>query len=201
MADNNFNASFSYEQYKQWADDSKQAPLPRRNIDLGGKLVEVFALPGYEKHPGRYIYSATSTAIAAEKDESSFRRFMRSKSPFALPYKDFDLRRFFIEESDLPISGCLSQMAFGYWLHQATKGNLVAAKLIVPLGSTSLDLLADTQFGIDRVNNEYERLIRERLFTQEAVEYKTHFFPNYYRELYRIFQKTKRKRGKPPISL
>ncbi len=197
--DSSKNLGFTQEQYQQWAIESKASPLPRRAIALGDKTVEVFALPKFEKHVGRYVYSGTSAAIAAEKDESSFRRFLRSKSSIALPHKDFPLRRFSVQLSDLPITGYLSPMVSDYWLYQLSKGNLSVAPMLSALSSTSLDLLADTEFGVDRKATEYERLIRDRLFTIEAVEYNLHFYPAYYHELYRIFQLKPVKNGKPGI--
>lgn len=195
----NYKLSFSYEQYLQWSVESKQAPLPRKYIELGAKTVEVFALPGYEKQAGRYIYSGTSATEATCKPRNALLQFLRSKSPLALPYKDFNLLQFAVDGSDIPIAGYPSTIVFSYWLHQLSKGNLEIADTLNALGSTSLDLLADSVFGIDRKIAEFERLIQQRLFTVEAVEYKTHFFPNYYSELYRIFKLEKNGRGRPGI--
>ncbi len=38
---------------------------------------------------GEYVLSQTQVAEAVEKDESSIRQFGKSKSPEALPYKDY----------------------------------------------------------------------------------------------------------------
>ena len=169
MADKNNNASFDYKQYVQWAEESKTAPLPRKQIDLGGKKIEVFALPGYKDHVGRYIYSGTSATSAVNKDEYSIRRFLKSKSPLALIYKGFNVGTFAVENSRGQITGYLSQMVFDYWVDQISKKNFEAIALVSALGSTSLDLLADSQFGVNRFIGEYERLIQDRLFTKEAV--------------------------------
>ncbi len=195
----NNSASFGYEQYAQWAEESKTAPLPRKQIKLGDKEIEVFALPGYKDYPGRYIYSGESATAVAQKHRNSMLQFLRSKSPFALPHKGFECYTFVIENYNAGIIGYPAQVVFDYWLYQLSKGNLAVSSIISALGSTSLDLLADSQFGINRAVSEYERLIQNRLFTKEAVEYKTHFFPAYYSELYRIFQIKPTGKGKPGV--
>lgn len=195
----NNNASFSYEQYAQWAEESKTVPLFRKQINLGGKQVEVFALPEYERYAGRYVYSGTSATDAAEKHRFQMSQFLRSKSPLALRHKDFKCHTFTVENSKKGIAGYTAQIVFDYWLHELTTGNLAVLPIVSALGSTSLDLLADSVFGINRTVLEFERLIQSRLFTAEAVEYKTHFFPNYYSELYRIFRLEKKKYGRPGI--
>jgi P63C domain len=197
--DSNKKSSFTTEQYQRWAKESKANPLPRRSIDLGGKKVEVFALPGYEEFAGRYVYSGTSAATAAGKPDNSILRFLRSKSPLALRHKGFESDTFFVENSSKGIIAYSSQVVSSYWIYQLSKGNLSVMEIVSSLTSTSLDLLADAIFQIDRATQEYERLIRERLFTVEAVEYKLHFYSEYYSELYRIFQIKSEGRGKPGI--
>jgi hypothetical protein len=197
--DSSKSFGFTQEQYQQWAIESKLNPLPRRAIALGDKTVEVFALPGFKKYLGRYIYSGTSATEAAEKHNFTFTQFLRSKSPIALPHKGFELHTFSVENSNKGVEGYPSPMVSDYWLYQLSKGNLSVAPMLSALGSTSLDLLADTEFGVDRKATEYERLIRDRLFTIEAVEYNLHFYPAYYEELYRIFQMKPAKTGKPGI--
>ncbi len=197
--DSSKNSGFTQEQYQQWAKDSKTNPLSRRALDLGGKTVEVFALPGFEQHVGRYVYSGESATNATEKHRNSMLRFLSSKSPLALPHKGFECHTFSVENYNAGIAGYPSQIVFDFWVYQLSKGNMAVMPLISALGSTSLDLLADVEFGVDRQAAEYERLIRDRLFTIEAVEYELHFYPAYYKELYRIFQLKPAKNGKPGI--
>ncbi len=101
--DSNKDSGFTQEQYIQWAKESKANPLPRKAINIEGKIIEVFALPGYETHAGRYIYSGTSASAIAKKDEISIRRFLRSKSPLALSFKGFESDTFTVEKSNKSI--------------------------------------------------------------------------------------------------
>jgi hypothetical protein len=195
----NNNASFGYEQYAQWAEESKTAPLPRKQIDLGGKKIEVFALPGYKEHAGRYIYSGTSGTEVVNKARNALLQFVRSKSPIALPYKDFALLQFVVENSVATILGCPSQLISSFWVYQLSKGNQSAIPLVTALTSTSLDLLADTEYGVDRKLIEIKRLAQSRFYASSPEEYIQHFFPSFYDELYRVFQLSKKKRGRPPI--
>ncbi len=199
MADKNNNASFDYKQYVQWAEESKTAPLPRKQIDLGGKKIEVFALPGYEAHAGRYIYSGTSGAEAVNKARNALLQFVRSKSPIALPYKDFPLLQFTVEKSVSTILGCPSQIISAFWIYQLSKGNQSAIPIVTALTSTSLDVLADVEYGVNRKLAEIKQLAQSRFYAASPEDWIQHFFPTFYDELYRIFQIPKKKRGRPPI--
>jgi hypothetical protein len=90
-------------------------------------------------------------------------------------------------------------MVSSYWVYHSSKGSLDAAILADALTATSLDILADAEYGIDRTSAEVKRLAQSKFYTYSPEEYIQHFFPSFYDELYRIFQISKKKRGKPPI--
>ncbi len=116
------------------------------------------------------------------------------KSGFILPLKEggsHPPKLFFV--------GYPSQIVSAYWTYQLFKGNVELLALINALTSTSLDLMSDAEFGIDRSTVDYNRLIRDRLYRETHGEYAVRFCSAYYKELHRIFQTKQQKSGKPGI--
>jgi hypothetical protein len=194
------NSSFDYAQYVKDSEASKANPLPRRTIDVGsGEKIEVFGRPGYEKKPGLYLLSQINATSVVGKAKSSWLDFCKSKSPYVKPCKGFEWLDFWVENSNAPIKGILPDQAIGYWMKESAK-NPKAGMLIFAFATTSIELYADMEFGVNRQKEEYTQRLQDLLFRVEVGDYSIHFVKEYYQELYRVLPfVNKRKHGRPPL--
>jgi len=122
----------------------------RRTIHLGDKPLEVFQLAS-----GEYRLSQTQVAEAIEKPESSFREFLESKAPEALPYKGFDSGKMPVEDSNRPINPTPIDLAIAYWTKEARIQNQIAVSLLSACAKETIERRADKAFGIQRTEVEY----------------------------------------------
>lgn len=91
----------------------------RATIYLGSIPLEVFMLPN-----GRYVLSQTQVAEAVGKTEVSFRDFLQSNSPEALPYKGFRSAKLSITGNNVKINTIPINVTSAYWTKEAIVGNL-----------------------------------------------------------------------------
>jgi len=124
----------------------------RRDIKLGVILLEVFRLPS-----GEYRLSQTQVAEAIGKDESYFRKFLGSKSPEALPYKDFNSGKLAVEDSKAPINPIPIDLAIAFWTKEAWSLNPQAIQLLAASAKEAIERRADRAFGVHRSEEEYNR--------------------------------------------
>lgn len=140
----------------------------RRTIKLGDISLSVFQLAA-----GAYRLSQTQVAEAIGKDESSFREFLESKSPEALPYKDFESGKLSVEGSNKPINPIPVPLAIAYWTKEARVGNSIAFRLLAASAVEAIERRADKAFGVQRTEDEYN--LRFKNVFEKLVE----FFPDY----------------------
>lgn len=103
------------------------------DILLGKVDISVYQLPN-----GEYRLSQTQITETIDQDEISFRHFLKSKAPEALPYKGCKFDK--IQEpgaAGRPPNGVPIKVASVYWLKESSKGNKTASKII----ATSLETL------------------------------------------------------------
>ncbi len=142
----------------------------RRTIHLGDIPLEVFQLPS-----GEYKLSQTQAAEAIEKDERSFREFLGSKSPEALPYKGFESAKLAVEDSNVPINPIPVRLAIAYWTKESLARNVISIRLLAACAVETIERRADKAFGVQRTEDEYNQ--RFRSASTKLVD----FFPEYAR--------------------
>jgi len=130
----------------------------RATIYLGNIPLEVFMLPD-----GQYVLSQTQVAEAVGKTEVSFRDFVTSKSPEALPYKGFRPAKLSIKGNNIKINTIPIDVASAYWTKEAIVGNVTAARLLGACTAESIERRADSAFGVQRAEEERQELLRIRL--------------------------------------
>jgi len=118
----------------QWLKDLVEPRVSQANVVtkarqeknlLGSKVLEVYQLPD-----GSYLLSQTKSAEAVDEDEVSFRRFLGSNSPEALPYKGFRSDKLAVEGNNAKINGVPMPLTVAYWTKEAASGNPTAARLL-----------------------------------------------------------------------
>ena len=139
----------------------------RRTIKLGDISLSVFQLA-----TGAYRLSQTQVAEAIGKDESSFRKFLDSESPEALPYKGFESGKLPVEKSNKPINPIPIPLAIAYWTKEARGGNSIAFRLLAASAVEAIERRADKAFGVQRTEDEYN--LRFKNVFEKLVE----FFPD-----------------------
>lgn len=127
----------------------------RAEIELGDKKIEVFQLPS-----GEYKLSQTQVAEAVGKKETSFRRFLTSKSLEALPYKGFRSVKLPVEGNNKPINAIPIKLAIAYWTKETIAGNVDAARLLAASADEAIQRRADKVFGISRTEQDYNKLFK-----------------------------------------
>lgn len=136
-----------------------------RTIFLGEISLYVFQLPS-----GEYKLSQTQVAEAIGKPESSFREFLASKSPEALPYKGFHSGKLSVEGRNMPINPIPVSLAVAYWTKESFAGNLIAIRFLAASAKESIERRADVAFGVKRTEREYNYRFKS------AFEKLTEFF-------------------------
>ncbi|NJO64603.1 MAG: hypothetical protein HC836_42620 [Richelia sp. RM2_1_2] len=101
----------------------------RATINLGDIELDVFQLPDSE-----YRLSQTQVEQAVEKPERSFRGFLASKAPEALPWKHIKLEKLAIEGNNVKVSAIPLGLTIAYWKCEARKGSQKARKLLEAIG-------------------------------------------------------------------
>ena len=138
-----------------------------RTIPLGSIFLWVFQLPS-----GRYRLSQTQVAEAIGKPESSFREFLASKSPEALPYKGFHSGKLSVEGRNMPINPIPVTLAIAYWTKESLAGNLSAIRLLASSANEAIERRADAAFGVRRSEEEYNHRFKN------VFEKLADFFPD-----------------------
>lgn len=180
------HSTFNYETYRRDSEQSRIKPLPRRLIV--GDRVEVFALPGYEKIPGRYVLSQTSVTGAVGKRNFSIIRFLDSKAFKSFWGAGFELFTFDVEGSNKPVGGVIPAIAPQYWLKETALGNTQAQAIVSALMQAKLEDLCDDAFGVDRGAEQRGARLLD-LLQEMPGDWWLHFPPEYYSELYRVLPK------------
>lgn len=135
----------------------------KTTIHLGVIPLEVFMEPS-----GRYVLSQTQVAEAVGKPESSFRDFIGSKSPEALPYKGFRAEKTSVKGNNAKINTIPIIVATTYWTKEATVPNIIAARLLGACAAESIERRADAAFGIHREEEERQAFMQARLEGKET---------------------------------
>jgi hypothetical protein len=140
----------------------------RRSILLGDIPLEVFQLPS-----GKYRLSQTQIAEAIGKDEANVRDFLKSKSPEALPYKDFTAEKIPVERERTRFNSIPIDIALAYWTKESYVGNSIAIRFLAASAKEAIERRADKAFGIHRTEEEYNFRFKN------AFEKLVGFFPEY----------------------
>lgn len=110
----------------------------RTVISLGKIEIEVFQLAD-----GHYELSQTSCASAVNNPERHIRDFQRSKSPFALPYRDLRTAKAKVDGERATVSLVPIDYAIAYWTKEAVQGNQKAVLLLAAAAAESIERRAD----------------------------------------------------------
>jgi hypothetical protein len=130
-------------------------------IHLGSIPLDVYQMPD-----GSYKLFIESITAAIDRPNNDLLRFLSGKSPQALPYKNRNLLQDPMVEVEgyggyikpIPI-----ELASGYWLYRAVKGNLIAQAIIQASLTESIERRADKAFEFERTEKEYNQKFGERL--------------------------------------
>ena len=131
---------------------SKDGKAKISEIELGPIKTNIF-----RKNDGSYIFAQYQVTETVDKLESSFRRFLSSKSPYALPCKGFESADLVVEGSNKPIRGVPIPVAAAYWAKEAQCGNKKAIAINVACTVESIERRADRAFGVCRTEEEYNQ--------------------------------------------
>jgi len=158
-----------YEWLHSRLDDESQktGKAKQRTITLGIIPLYVFQLSS-----GKYKLSQTQVTEAIGKEELSFRQFLASKSPEALPYKEFRPVKMSVEGRNAPINPIPVPLAIAYWTKESLAGNLLAIRLLAASANEAIERRADAAFGVRRSEGEYNK----RFSAFEKLE---EFFPDF----------------------
>jgi hypothetical protein len=137
---------------------SHSSKAKKAAINLGELILEVFQLPD-----GTYRLSQPQVAEAVGEDENSFREFLRSKAPEALPYKRFKAVKFSTSEGRGKINATPIKAANAYWKYQYRQNNRMAAALIDACMEESIERRADKAFGMQQSEEEYNQRFATRM--------------------------------------
>ena len=117
----------------------------------------------FQMPDGEYRLSQTQVAESVCKDESSFRDFLKSKSPEALPYKGLRSVKIGIVGNNTKIAPVPIEMAAAYWTKEAIAKNIVAIRLLGACAIESIERRADKAFGVKRSEEEYNERFAVRM--------------------------------------
>lgn len=122
------------------------------NIKLGHINISVYEIPN-----GEYRLSQIQVAKIVKVGETSLRDFLHSKSPEALPYKDFRFVKLQTDEANnAQVKGVPIIIAVAFWTKESIKGNTIASRLLGACAVESIKLRADRAFN-KRVLSDDER--------------------------------------------
>jgi hypothetical protein len=124
-------------------------------IYLGSIPLDVYQMPD-----GSYKLYVESVTAAVSRPNNDLLRFLRGKSPQALPYKDKNL----LQDPMIEVEGYGGyikpvpvDIATAYWFYQAIRGNPIAQAIIQASLVESIERRADTAFIFKRTEEEYNQ--------------------------------------------
>ena len=130
----------------------------RATINLGDIELDVFQLPDNE-----YRLSQTQVEQAVEKPERSFRDFLASKAPEAIPHKQFRSGKIHIEGNNVKVSAIPVEVAMAFWAKEARVGNLKAQAIAIACMIETIERRADAAFGKQRSLEEYNERLKRKI--------------------------------------
>lgn len=140
----------------------------KSTAQIGNTTADVFIC----QESNDYFYSWTSIAELIGKDESSARKFFKSKAFKAIQGEDFQPVQFQLENISYKLIPC--NTALEYLMNWCSKGNGQAAQVIMSLAKESLELRAAKAFGqltVEKVVENQEKT-NEYLATKSRREAK-----------------------------
>ena len=111
-------------------------------ILLGNIEISVYQIPN-----GEYRLSQIQIAEIVNAGETSFRDFLRSKSPEALPYKGSRFVKIQIDNNNVQPKAIPIKITAAYWTKESIKGNEKASRLLGACAVESIERRADKAFG------------------------------------------------------
>lgn len=132
----------------------------KASIDLGDLNLNVFKL-----EDGSYRLSQTQVAETVEKDEATFRRWLKLEKVKAMRCGGFnpDILKATVEGSKGKANLVTIDLAVGYWTKEAVNGNTKSALLLGACATESIERRADKQFGIERSEQERNERLKSRM--------------------------------------
>lgn len=133
----------------------------KATISLGSIPLDVYQLPD-----GSYKLYNESVIAAIDRPKDDLLRFLKGKSPQALPYKDRSLQQeqmVEVEDYGGYIKPIPVELATAYWLYCAIKGNPKAQALVQASLIETIERRADKAFEFKRTEEEYNQRFGETL--------------------------------------
>lgn len=121
-------------------------------IKLGNFKIDVYQIPN-----GEYRLSQIQISQLVEAGETSFRDFLVSKSPEALPYKNCRFVKMVTGSNNVQLKGIPIFVAAAYWTKESIKGNEIASRLLGACAIESIERRADKAFGKEILEEEYNQ--------------------------------------------
>lgn len=125
---------------------------------MGDIPLDVFQLPD-----SSYKLSQTQLAEAVDKKRQSVSDFLGSKSPEALPFKDFTCQKGKVEGEKTTVNLVSVELASAYWVKEALTGNAKAIRILGACVAESIERRADKAFAIERKEEEYQEKMKARI--------------------------------------
>lgn len=141
-------------------------------IRLGLIEIDVYQLPN-----GNYCLSQVQITTIVGLGESSFRHFLESKSPEAMPHKGFRSARLVTNDSNnvrpkaVPIA-----VAVAFWTKESIRGNIEASRLLGACAVETIERRADKAFGkvvTDQQYNDRFQVTRESIIANCPQQFLT----------------------------
>ena len=167
----------------------------RVKIKLGDFEIDVYEIPS-----GEYLLNQLQIAKLVKAGETSFRDFLTSKSPEALPYKDSRFVKIKTNDNNSRAKGIPIPVVAAYWTKEAIKGNEIASRLLGACAIESIKRRADKAFGKNiseeeynqRFKNNYQKIIAncpKSLIQHEKAQLKIAVFEGDTRKLNKLYPK------------
>lgn len=153
------------EDCKQWferiyspteIEESQVVKATKKDIFIGNRILEVYQIPS-----GEYRLNQEQCMDYVGKSGSSFRDFLKSKSPEALPYAGFSPVKSKAEGVKPIINLIPIPLAIAYWTKESISKNKEASRLLGACGVESIERKADKVFNIPRTELEYSQRFEE----------------------------------------
>ena len=122
------------------------------SILLGHIRIDVYEIP-----TGEYRLSQTQVTEVVGKEEFSFRDFLDSKSPEALPYKGIRFGKMKVDGNNVRPKAIPIPVAAAFWTKESIKGNEIASRLLGACAVESIKRRADKAFGKNITDKEYNQ--------------------------------------------
>jgi len=130
----------------------------RNVISMGDIPLDVFQLPD-----ASYKLSQTQLAEAVDKKRQSVSDFLGSKSPEALPFKEFTCQKGKVEGEKTTVNLVPVEIASAYWVKEALAGNAKAIRILGACVAESIERRADKAFAIERKEEDYQKKMKIRI--------------------------------------